>query len=94
MKKIRYIDYFLDRLRFRKIPKAVVERILHEATEQYFDAETGRFIVVKEVKYGRRSKRLMVAYVEQENEIIPITVHPVTKRQVQSRIKRLRWIPK
>ena len=39
MKKIRYIDYFLDRLSFRKIPKAVVERILHEATERYVDAD-------------------------------------------------------
>jgi len=94
MKKIRFIDYFLDRLRFREIPEAVVERVLREATQRYTDAETGRYIAVKEVKYGRRRRRLMVAYEEQGNEIIPVTVHPVTKRQVQSRIKRQRWIPK
>jgi hypothetical protein len=62
VKEIRYIDYFLDRLRFRKIPAAVAERVLREATERYVDVETGRFIVVKQVKYGRQNKRLMVAY--------------------------------
>jgi hypothetical protein len=94
MKKVQYIDYFLDRLRFRKIPQAVAERVLCEATERYFDVETGRFIAIKEVQYGRRKKRLMVAYEEQGNEVTPITVHAVTKRQVQSKIERLRWIPK
>jgi hypothetical protein len=94
MVQIRYIDYFLDRLKFRRIPKEVVEKVLQEATERYFDVETSRFIAVKEVKYGRRIRRLMVAYEEHGVEIVPVTAHTVTKRQVNSRIKRLRWIPK
>jgi len=94
MKKIRYTDYFLDRLRVRNIPKAVVAEILHGAIERYFDVETGRFVRVKRVKYKGRYKRLMVAYEETENEMTAVTIHSVTKRQVQSRIKRQRWIPR
>ncbi len=94
MKKIHYTDYLLERLKFRRIPRNVVEKILQEATERYFDVETRRFIAVQRVKYNREYKRLMVAYEEKENEITVVTVHTVTKRQVQSRIKRQRWAPK
>jgi len=94
MKEIRYTEYFLDRLEFRHVPKTVAEEILHTAIERYFDVETGRFIAVKRVKYKGRYKRLMVAYERSENEITAVTVHPVTKRQVQSRVKRQRWIPR
>lgn len=94
MKKIRYTDYFLERLEFREIPREIVEAMLNKAVERYFDAETGRFIAVQRVKYKGRYKRLLVAYEEEGDEITAVTVHTVTKRQVQARIKRQRWVPK
>jgi len=35
-----------------------------------------------------------VAYEEEGEEITAVTVHTVTKRQVQARIKRQRWVQK
>ncbi len=39
-------------------------------------------------------KRLVVAYEEKGEELTAVTVHTVTKRQVQARIQRQRWGPK
>ena len=94
MKTIRYTEYMRDRMEFRRVPRQVVESILHTAIERYLDIETGRFMAVRRVRYQGSYKRLVVAYEEQGNEMTAITVHTVTKRQVQARIQRQRWIPK
>ncbi len=94
MKTIHYTEYMRDRMTFRLIPQQAVERVLLSAIERYFDIETGRFIAVLRVRYEGSYKRLAVAYEEQGEEITAVTVHTVTKRQVQARIQRQRWIPK
>jgi hypothetical protein len=83
-----------DRMEFRRVPQQVVESVLLTATERYFDIETSRFMAVQRVRSQGRYQRFVVAYEEQENEITAVTVHTVTKRQVQARIQRQRWIPK
>ena len=94
MKTIHYTEYMQDRMEFRHIPQQVVEGILLTAIERYFDSETGRFIAVQRVRHHGSYKRLAVAYEEKGDEITAVTVHTVTKRQVQARIKRQRWVPK
>jgi len=94
MKTIRYTKYMLDRMEFRRIPRSVVEGILQTAVERYFDIETGRCMAVQRVKYQGHYKHLVVAYEETGVETIAVTVHTMTKRQVQARIKRQRWVPK
>ncbi len=94
MKTIRYTEYMRDRMEFRHVSQEVVESVLLTAIEHYFDIGTGRFMAVQRVRYQGRYQRLVVAYEEQENEITAVTVHTVTKRQVQARIQRQRWIPK
>ena len=94
MKTIHFTEYMLDRMEFRHISQQVVEGILHTAIEHYFDIETGRFIAVQRVRYQGSYKRFVVAYEEKGDEMTVVTVHTVTKRQVQARIKRQRWVPK
>lgn len=94
MKAIHYTEYVRDRMEFRHIPQQVVEGILLTAIERYFDIETGRFIAVQRVRYHGSYKRLAVAYEEKGEEITAVTVHTVTKRQIQARIKHQRWAPK
>jgi hypothetical protein len=94
MKTIHYTEYILDRMAFRHVPQQVVEGILLTAIERYFDNETGRFIAVQRVRYQGRYKRLAVAYEEDGDEITAVTVHTITKRQIQARMKRQRWVPK
>jgi len=98
MKTIHYTEYMRDRMEFRHIPQQVVEGILLTAIERYFDIETGRFMAVQRVRYQGSYKgsykRLVVAYEEKGEEMTAVTVHTVTKRQVQARIQRQRWVPK
>jgi hypothetical protein len=94
MKPIRYTQYMLDRMEFRLIPQSVVAGVLRTAVERYSDNETRRFMAVQRVKYQGHSKHLVVAYEENEHAITTVTVHTVTKRQIQARLKRQRWIPK
>jgi len=94
MKTIHYTEYMLDRMAFRNVPQQVVEGILLTAIERYFDNETGRFIAVQRVSYQGRYKRFAVVYEEMGDEITAVTVHTVTKRQIQARMKRQRWVPK
>jgi hypothetical protein len=94
MKTIHYTEYMLDRMEFRHVPQQVVESILLTAVERYFDMETGRFIAVQQVRYHGSYKRFAVAYEEKGEAMTAVTVHTVTKRQVQARIQRQRWVPK
>lgn len=94
MKTIHYTEYMRDRMEFRHIPRQVVEGILLTALERYFDIETGRFMAVQRVRYQGSHQRLVVAYEEKGEELTAVTVHTITKRQVQARIQRQRWVPK
>lgn len=94
MTTIHYTEYMRDRMEFRHIPQQVVEGILLTAIERYFDIETGRFMAVQRVRFQGSYKRLVVAYEEKGEEMTAVTVHTVTKRQVQARIQRQRWVPK
>lgn len=94
MKTIRYTEYLRDRMEFRHVPQQVVEEILLTATECYFDIETSRFMAVQRVRYRGSYKRLVVAYEKKGEEMTAVTVHTVTKRQIQARIRRQRWIPR
>jgi hypothetical protein len=81
-------------MEFRHVPLQVVEKVLLTAIERYFDNETGRFMAVQRIRYQGSYKRLAVVYEEKGDEITAVTVHTVTKRQIQARIQRQRWIPK
>ena len=51
-------------------------------------------MAVQRVKYQGHYKHVVVAYEEKGEETTAVTVHTVTKRPVQARIKRQRWVPK
>jgi hypothetical protein len=94
MKTIHYTEYMLDRMAFGNVPQQVVDGILLTAMERYFDSETGRFIAAQRVRFHGRYKRFAVTYEEKGEEITAVTVHAVTKRQLEARMKRQRWVPK
>ncbi len=58
MKEIHYTQHLELRMKLREIPRTLPKKIYQTAVERYFDSETGKMIVVKEVKYkGRRIKK-------------------------------------
>ncbi len=93
MTEIRFTEYFRERLRLRNVPETIVRKILTESTERYFDVETLRFVAVARASFGRKGARLLMVAYEQEGDILTaVTIHDVTRQQVQARVESARWI--
>ena len=73
----------LYRCGLRGFECAIVERIVRNSTERYVDAATGRLVAV-----GRHGGILvMIPYEQQGDELTPVTVHAITRQQVNARQK-------
>lgn len=67
-----------------------IEEILRYSPERYFDTITYRKIVV-----GRHDTRLvLILYEERENVVVPITIHSISRQQINFRLKvgRLQYV--
>lgn len=85
--KIVWTDYFVYRSDLRGYDLAVVEQIVRYSTERYVDTATGRLVAV-----GRHAERLVaVPYEWDGNMLIPVTIHAISRRQVNFRVKSGRF---
>ncbi len=85
---IVWTDYMRYRARLRGFDLETLEQILLYATERYYDTETGRAVAI-----GRHNRKLVVLpYETNENEIVPVTVHVITRQQINFRLKTGRFI--
>ena len=85
---IVWTDYLRYRADLRGFDLDVLEQILRYSSERYVDAETGRQIVV-----GRHDTRLvMVAYEEPGGNMVPVTVHAISRQQITFRLRMGRFI--
>jgi hypothetical protein len=76
------------RVRLRGFDLEKLEQIVYRSTERYYDTETGRVVVI-----GRHDKQLVILpYETDEDEITPITVHAITRQQVNFRLKTGRFV--
>lgn len=91
MKKIVYSLHLLFRLKLREIPHSLPKEIYQTSKEHYFDRETLKRVVVKEVKFKGKLRETAVIYDEINGQITLITIHPLKKYQKISRIKSGRW---
>ena len=81
----RYMRY---RAALRGFDLDKIENIVRHSAERYLDVATGRFIVV-----GRHDETLvMVPYDMTDGDIVPVTVHTVTRQQINFRIKTGRFV--
>jgi hypothetical protein len=86
MKFIRS-EYIRHRAESREFDLEKVEEILRYSAERYFDTETNRLIAV-----GRHDERLIMIPCEVHGETVrPVTVHAVTRQQINFRIKTGRF---
>lgn len=87
MKKIQYTKHLLNRLRIRKLSKRLLRFLLKHPTLTLFDNLNNTSIII-----GKKDKQLfMVAYIEKEDLLIILTIHPIKKSQIDSRIRNKRW---
>ncbi len=87
-KRITWTEYLRHRARTRDYDLKVIEHIVLLSTERYYDTATLRTVAV-----GRHDKRLvLVPYDSDDESITPVTVHAVTRAQIDFRIKTGRFI--
>ncbi len=90
-KQIEYSEHLKFRLQARQIPEKLPERIYRESKQRYFDHDTGRYVAVLSVLYHQQRCLMMIAFDEFEEDVTIITIHPIEKQQIQSRILSGRW---
>jgi hypothetical protein len=87
-RQIKWTEYLKYRARTRGYDLQVLEQIVRHSIERYYDTATLRMAAV-----GKHDKRLVVVpYDSDENSITPVTVHAVTRPQVNLRIKTGRFV--
>jgi len=83
-----FTEYLKYRAELRCFDLTQIEQILRYSQERYFDTETRRMIVVGE----QSNKLVMIPYEETATEIIPITIHAITRQQIKFRLTTGRLI--
>jgi hypothetical protein len=87
-KRIIITDYVTYRARSRGFDIQDIESIVRHSEERFFDTETHRLVAV-----GRSANRLvMIPYEENDEEVVPVTVHAVTRQQIRFRVSTGRFI--
>ena len=87
-KRVTWTEYLKYRASTREYDLEVIEQIVRYSTERYYDTATLRTVAV-----GKHDKRLvLVPYDSDEDSITPVTVHAVTRPQIDLRIKTGRFI--
>ncbi len=86
--KIAWSGYMKYRTELRGFDLRKIADILRHSKERYFDTITQRLIVV-----GKHDERMVVIpYEKKNNEIIPVTIHAITRQQIKFRLKTGRFI--
>lgn len=85
---IVWTDYLQYRAALRGFDLSELEELVRYGSERYFDTETGRSVVV-----GRCDKQLVIIpYDVEGNTRTPVTVHAITRQQVNFRLRTGRFV--
>ncbi|OGK11656.1 hypothetical protein A2954_00440 [Candidatus Roizmanbacteria bacterium RIFCSPLOWO2_01_FULL_37_12] len=90
--KIRLSDHLKFKAKVRNISASLPKKIVKEAEKIYFDKETRHWIAVKEEKYTGKIRPIVAVFDKTNGDIEIITIFPNDINEVNSRIKRGRWI--
>ncbi len=86
--KIEWTDYLRYKATLRGFDLGIIESILKFSPERYFDSAAGRRAAV-----GRHNDKLVIVPYEANKEVIvPITIHAITRQQINFRIRTGRFI--
>ena len=91
METIRYVQHLEWRIRIRRIPRTLPERIYREAEERFHDTVTGHDVAVKSVKYAGRTRQMLVVYDRMGEAVELVTAHPLRPEQKAARLQSGRW---
>ncbi len=87
MPTIVWSDYMKYRANLRGFGLEKIEEILRYSSERYFDNGTHRMVVV-----GKHDSRLVIIpYDKDDDAIVPVTIHAITRQQIGFRLKSGRF---
>ncbi len=85
--KLVWTNYMKYRVDLRGFDLAIIEKIVRHSSERYLDTATNRSIVV-----GKHNDALVLIPCERDGEqVIPVTIHTTTRRQINFRLRTGRF---
>lgn len=85
---IRWTDYMKYRIQMRGFDQEKIEEIFDNPHEQYYDTATFRNVLV-----GNLDRQLvLIPYEKEKDTVIPVTIHAITRKQIDLRIKTGRFV--
>ena len=92
MAVVRYTDHLKLRLKLRGIPDELPRKIYERAESKFIDSTTGHNIAIATTLYRRKKRLFLVAYDVKNDFILMVTAHPISKEQIDSRVRSERWM--
>jgi hypothetical protein len=84
---IVWTEYMKYRISLRGYALTTVKQILRYSSERYVDTVTGRLVAI-----GRHDKLfVMIPYELKGRTLTPVTIHTISRQQINSRIKSGRF---
>jgi hypothetical protein len=84
---IVWTEYMKYRISLRGYALTTVEQILRYSSERYVDTVTGRLVAI-----GRHEKLfVMIPYELKGRTLTPVTIHAISRQQINFRIKSGRF---
>ena len=90
-KPIRYTKHLRERLAEREIGEELPQETIRGAEQYLDDTATGYRIAVARKIYLGRPRLMMVAFEENENEIVAVTIHPMDDGDLEAKLRSGRW---
>ena len=87
-----YAPHLKHRLKERKFPQNYPLEIYNTARIRYYDTLSKSFIAIKMMNYGGRRRKIAIAYIFVDSDVIIKTVHPESDKEIKNRVSRGRWI--
>ncbi len=89
--EVKYSAHLRFKMQVREIPEQMPERIYRESKQRYYNHHSLRHIAVMAVHHKQRRTWMMIAYDQTPDHVEIITIHPITKDQIQERLITGRW---
>lgn len=89
--KVLFTKHLKFRLKQRRIPTKIAREIIKTAQEYYWDALRKHHIMVAEVQYKNKLRKVLLSYDKIAGGVELITLHPIASQQIQNRLNSGRW---
>jgi hypothetical protein len=89
--QVKYSRHIEVRIAMRNINYDLPKDIYNNAAERFIDSETGHTIAVMKAILYDKERDIMVAYRNEDMNIMLLTIHPLKEGQKDNHIQSGRW---